>query len=808
MTAASAQEREVLASAKRGEEFVVKPKATYRSGYDWEDICELGARIRDPRDELTLAIIRKNPSEYKVPYGTMRSWCAPQGPQGAPRWLVERDQRRRHSLPQSGGVKGGGTVLGRAAELRIMIEIAQAAKAKMPFLKEELEELIRKTAIELGCLVRKTGQPYTQLTDVKTLVAAFIRRAAQDGIHLVEKNARKFAVQRHINQNYTALKAFAVKASDALLKIQKKHNLKLTPRDAGNWDETMADLCSITEGIIIVLKHMGNLMLVPFEVSPHITIIVGFANGKRFILLVIIKGKEGEAPSPFHGQLLNQGDGVYVGQSESGWVTNDLKVAYFKLQLEAGILGQTPTVVNVDGHDSNRNNEELEALAEKHNVLLMCPPSHTSAAVDGMGTQQCDRPAHQGGPIARLKAAFRRHLRKQFFAAVRNTELKGRVTTAEILKMLAMAWDESFNADLIGRLNEDVGYYVNEDGILQWDITRLLPQHAPASEPQQSVTAPGTGMYCSPAGSAACIVPVLTEIVTSPPAPARGRADEPAAAPPAAAEPPAVAEPSAAAEPPAMAPPAAAAPFIAAPRPGAAQGTTVPDTQSRFGPKAFGRQAVQQSQAQQWARIESARAELAVGKVLHQMQQPVVAPPQERIARDAATKQHSKFGLIIGSEEHQAAKVAVRERQASGVAKKAKTQAKFWSNHRAGVRAAEEVLAECDGDASQLSVSHVKNLIISRTGHMPKSKNNTGGAMLTEALEAIEKQSTTLLPPTPPSSPARSAPAADGTTPECRHPVDQVCSACNADTAEVMADENGMRWCTSCMARLDEPTFD
>jgi len=99
----------VLASAKRGEEFVVKPKATYRSGYDWEDICELGARIRDPRDELTLAIIRKNPSEYKVPYGTMRSWCAPQGPQGAPLWLVERDQRRRHSLPQSGGVKGGGT---------------------------------------------------------------------------------------------------------------------------------------------------------------------------------------------------------------------------------------------------------------------------------------------------------------------------------------------------------------------------------------------------------------------------------------------------------------------------------------------------------------------------------------------------------------------------------------------------------------------------------------------------------------------------------------------------------------------------
>jgi hypothetical protein len=85
-------------------------------------------------------------------------------------------------------------------------------------------------------------------------------------------------------------------------------------------------------------------------------------------------------------------------------------------------------VVTVDGHDSNLNNPELIELATKSKILLVIPPSHTSVAVGGMGTQQCDRPAHHGGPIACLKAAFRRLLKQQWFANLRNKELKSQVS--------------------------------------------------------------------------------------------------------------------------------------------------------------------------------------------------------------------------------------------------------------------------------------------------------------------------------------------------------------------------------------------
>jgi hypothetical protein len=43
-------------------------------------------------------------------------------------------------------------------------------------------------------------------------------------------------------------------------------------------------------------------------------------------------------------------------------------------------IGQKPTVINCDGHDSNVRNEELIELAEKNKINLWAPPAHTSAA--------------------------------------------------------------------------------------------------------------------------------------------------------------------------------------------------------------------------------------------------------------------------------------------------------------------------------------------------------------------------------------------------------------------------------------------
>ncbi|KAG8463137.1 hypothetical protein KFE25_011134 [Diacronema lutheri] len=289
-------------------------------------------------------------------------------------------------------------------------------------------------------------------------------------------------MQRHINQHFDALKAYAAKVNPALRDFQLIHG-KLTLKDVGNLDETGLDLCAGSCGKFVQLERFGNQVLVPFEQSPHWTLVVGFVGPVRMKMLAIMKGVEGHTPSPYHAQLLDVNSDVFLGQSVNGWITNPLKEAFFKMQIDAGTIGKRPLVINVDGHDSNLNNDVLHALAAKHNVLLLVPPSHTSADINGMGTQQCDRPRCHGGPIACFKSAFRELFCKQFFSSVRKKVNK--VSVAEIVKLIEMAWSTSFKPELIEKLNRDVGYYNDDEGFLQWDLTRLLPPlaAAPAAAP-------------------------------------------------------------------------------------------------------------------------------------------------------------------------------------------------------------------------------------------------------------------------------------------------------------------------------------
>ena len=99
-----------------------------------------------------------------MPYSTMFKACAPICEGGPPTWLHQRDVMRVVHLPRSGGVKGGGTVLGAVAEKKLMVLLADAAKAHMPYQIDEVEELVRETLIEMKAVVRKTGEPYSEQT--------------------------------------------------------------------------------------------------------------------------------------------------------------------------------------------------------------------------------------------------------------------------------------------------------------------------------------------------------------------------------------------------------------------------------------------------------------------------------------------------------------------------------------------------------------------------------------------------------------------------------------------------------------------
>jgi len=482
---ATKADRAVLGSVHRGQVLQVVPGALYQQ-YTFDDVCACGAAIKDGR--LGLRQLKKPEVRalWKVPYETMRRWCAAADDEGTPTWLKERDQRRRVDLPRAGGVKGGGSVLGLDPERKIMLSLSEAAEAGCPFLEADLTELVRTTLVNLGVKIARTGELYTMQTDVSSLVEGVLRRARERGIRVVPKRGRKLAIQRFINQTRSSLVAYAEMINPELMAFQDKHG-KLRHELVGNWDETGIDLCAFASlSGYLLLEHFGNGVAVPFEQSPHITALLGFVNGQLMIMLLVIKGPDDQPPSPCHAQLLGVGSRVYIAQSPTGWITNAHKAAFLRLQLEHGIIGKKPVCINVDGHDSNVNNEELAALAKAHNIFLCVPPSHTSAAQGGMGTQQCDRPAHEGGPIACFKSVFYRLLSKQFRANMRDPTVRSTVTIAEIAALASKAWGESFKPSKMPSLNFDVGYFNDPAGYLQWDLPRLLPAEAGGAAAVQS----------------------------------------------------------------------------------------------------------------------------------------------------------------------------------------------------------------------------------------------------------------------------------------------------------------------------------
>jgi len=291
------------------------PQAKYRSGYDFDDVCDLCQQIGT--GTLTLAEMRRNPSAYKVPRKTMEGYLKPRASDGVPRWRIMREEQRCTTLPKT----GGRTVLGDAVEKKLMLTISDAALMHCPYRYTEVEEMIRRTCVEMECVVAKTGVPYSLQTDVSTLTAAFIRRCAERGVHIIEKGGHKLGLQRHINQHYSSLKAYAI-INKALREFQDKYNVKLSLLDVGNWDETGLDLTAFAKMLFLCLERFGNQVVVPCEQSPHYTLVIGFVGAQRMQMLAIMKGTDGQTPSPYHAQLLATDLCVFLAQSSNGWITN------------------------------------------------------------------------------------------------------------------------------------------------------------------------------------------------------------------------------------------------------------------------------------------------------------------------------------------------------------------------------------------------------------------------------------------------------------------------------------------------------
>jgi hypothetical protein len=192
--------------------------------------------------------------------------------------------------------------------------------------------------------------------------------------------------------------------------------------------------------------------------------------------------------------------------------------------------------------------------------------------------------------------------------------------------------------------------------------------------------------------------------------------------------------------------------------------------------------------------------------------QPVVPLPQQKTRRDAETLRHSKFGCVVGSDEHRAAVGRAADNEAAAARQQLAAGAAKWARHRAVVLKAEAALVDKRGNVAGLNAAELKVLVLSRTGRWPKAKSFKDGSLLAEAEAAVLARSTTLMPPTPPAAAERAGDGSGGgdAAAVAAEADAWACKSCDSvfDESTLPAlDENNFCWC-SCGAPVSRAADD
>ena len=427
-------------------------------------------------------------------------------------------------------------------------------------------------------------------------------------------------------------------------------------------------------------------------------------------------GPEHSAPHPHNCQLLKHGDRyIVLMQSANGWTNKNLTTAFLKLQLEHPDVplgpdkdGKArPKVVNFDGHSAHIYNDDAKELFEENDILALSPPSHTTAPSQRLpGTQQADALARDGGGVARFKKVYRPKMYKQFRFSMHRKERRGQVSVAEIMAMAEDSLEISWDPDLAEHLNETVGYFINEDGYLDYDVLRNYR----AADGSCSIAREGSGETSGEAGGASSYTPL-----TSPHIPLH--------------------------------------PLTGAPR-GAASGGNAARKRTL-------REIQLEKQRSVEAALDKAAKQLkAAGVALDKQHEPAVPQPGLPVGR-ARKDAPNRFGCVV-SKSSSDKETELQEKTAVDKENKAANkQDKIWDKWRPEVKASEAALTQAGMSPGEMlkkdsaGVARLKGLVVSRTGKLPKAKNNkptepgAEGALLKEARRAAAEQEETLMPPTP-----------------------------------------------------------
>lgn len=322
-----------------------------------------------------------------------------------------------------------------------------------------------------------------------------------------------------------------------------------------------------------------------------------------------------------------------------------------------------------------------------------------------------------GAPIARVKSKFRRLSLRQFRHALAHQtgKSRGRVHFSQIARMLEISLD-AWDGAKAEELHKSVGYFINEEGYMDWDLLRILD--------------PTT---VSASAAVGADVTVDDEVGSS---------------------------------------------------------------------RSGWREAQDENRAATEAAIARAAVEI---EAAHRAIDTIDAPPVETptlVVPRSHPKSKNQFGCCLTSGDHLRELQAVKEAEVENNRVKENRATAFWEGWREKAKAAEGKL-QAEGTPTKLKVGEMKALIVSRTGHLPKAKNNLSPLkpMLSETRAAIGSVSISVCPPTPPPRLTPPPSATDGTVADEGEAEGAViCPSCGRVDPDVYLDD-GKAFCT-CEARV------
>ncbi|KAK7239606.1 hypothetical protein SO694_00028235 [Aureococcus anophagefferens] len=482
-----------LGTAARGAKLVVEARGAYNATskrYDFDgelgaphSICEVGQLIHDGK--LKISKLQKDKS-YGIPYATMARWAMDDkkwrekqnlsgGVEGKPRWYVEKHSRARKTLDSAGAP----TLLAKPARAAIVHAVCDAKRNGCPFQPKEVKAIIREACIATGKINPSTKERYYETTRVDGQLNSICGAAKRDyDVTLENQKGQGHARERVDACDYEALTKNVELVAPLLRAFQEQYG-KIPLDNVGNYDETFLDLCAYasTGAYLVPSDDVAVQVLIPFEKSPHITLLIFTLGGKLLRILVGIIGTTDIAPHPFHLSLVKDKTRIGLFQTDNGWITHRTKYEGLKVYFaDDNVLGNSPCCLNFDGHKSNTDkvpgtleDEAVPILLRENQTFGHTPLAHSTA----IGTQQADLPQ---GIIQRAKAKFADLMRSQVRGSLKKRgKYKGRVSTATVLRLIEQAFFES-GVDDPAKIMDDhkrVGYWV-EEGWLMWDPRQTM----------------------------------------------------------------------------------------------------------------------------------------------------------------------------------------------------------------------------------------------------------------------------------------------------------------------------------------------